>query len=408
MKRRLQKLFYALSNPQCLRGVGMYLSKSKPYHLHRKLALNIHPKLSRSTWYAILTASTICWYFAIFWFQLAHSLHIACKQKQFTFRTISELLYIGLWLGASPYNYFALNLTNAKKSDWIFYIFLEEQISWHHIFNLNSQHAKNIQSDIAMLRDKQAFSQYLLHNELPAIPTLATLTQAMQTDVQLIEQKINHLIKNDTNFFIKPQSSNAMKGCVWVKINQLEKDCNAYGINYDRQFIRIHNKQKLVEFISYSLKHLEKETHLPLNQRNLLLQKNYPSSNQVNNILTTSLPNSLRLISYQPEENSKNIFLIYALLEESIESENNEMLWQTHNINISSGEIRGQKINQWSTIINQVIHAHLLFPSVYTIAWDVILTEQGFKVIEGNFGWDAINPQRVSHSPLLKFFIEAN
>ncbi len=404
MKKHLQKLLYAFLNPQCLRGIGIYLGSSKPCRMHRKLALNIHPKLSRSTWYAILAASTICWYFAIFWFQLTHSLHIAFKHKQFTFRAIPKLLYIGLWLGSSPYNYFALNLTNAKKLDWVFYIFLEEQITWHRLFNTNTQQITHQHHDLSTLNDKKIFSEYLLSNSLPAIATIETVTQSNR---QRIEQKIDRLIDNNTHFFVKPQSSNAMKGCLWVTARQQESECNAFGFNCDGQFIELQSKQQLIQFVVDSLGNLSKKNSLPANQRNLLLQQHFQSNQQIRSILNSDLPISLRLITYQSKGNSENVRIAYAYLEECFEIKNTKMLWRTHNIDPLSGEVNHQRIKGWATIVNDIINTHALFPSVHTIAWDTIYTEQGLKIIEGNFGWDAITPQRISHCPLLKVITHA-
>ena len=397
-----KKLLYAQLNPQCLRGIGIYLGTSTAHHWHRKLAHIVHPNLHRAQWIIVLFTSTILWYSIIFWFQLVYVLLFNNSKKHITFKQIGDLLYLGLWLGASPHNYFTLDLKNTQKPEWIYYIFLEEQLVWYTFFNQSRLKKDALKNDIAVLQDKLAFSNYLLSEELPAIPNLEIFTQDIIQNPEALKKSINQLIHHSEDFFIKPQFSNAMRGCLWVAVNQQSQECTAIGYDIDKQLCQIHNKRELIDFITKSLKNLSKRVDIPDDKKNLLIQKSYVSSNQINNILNTSQAVSLRLITCRQNKNPEMIVLTYAFIEKSMSIKNGKMIWETYNINTQTGKLINQKINGWETITERILAAHSLFQSVKTIAWDVILTEQGLKIIEGNFGWDVISAQRVSNTPTLK------
>jgi len=47
----------------------------------------------------------------------------------------------------------------------------------------------------------------------------------------------------------------------------------------------------------------------------------------------------------------------------------------------------------WDKIIDTVKNAHSLFYGIHSIGWDVCLTDNGIKLIEGNDNWDTIDAQ---------------
>lgn len=53
---------------------------------------------------------------------------------------------------------------------------------------------------------------------------------------------------------------------------------------------------------------------------------------------------------------------------------------------VTGTRIEGQKIPDWETILSSVVNLHkqILFTKISFIAWDIALTNDGFKVIEGN------------------------
>lgn len=398
----LKKLLYAILNPQCLRGVGIFFNSSKSAHWHRKLAFNIHPKLSRFQWYAILLASVLCWYLCIFWIQFTHSIFITFQQKKLTPKTIPNLLYLGLWIGASPYNYFFLNLYDEKIKIFSSYIFIEEQLSWYMIFNQKKGvKSQERQKDLSSLQDKQAFSDLLLDKGFPAIPSIETFSTSLTNQPHAIEKNIDKLIEAGVDFFIKPRFGNALRGCLWVTVNQSTQECTAFGFTMSKKNIQLKNKKSLVEYISESLEFLANAKNSIGNKQSLLVQKQYKSNIQIQNALNTTLPISLRLITFRQKQFSEKIQLLYAFIEKSQTTHNN-MNWQTYNIDITSGRFINHQIEEWSSIVESITKAHSIFPSINSIAWDAILSETGLKIIEGNYGWETIEPQRLSRKPILK------
>ncbi len=64
------------------------------------------------------------------------------------------------------------------------------------------------------------------------------------------------------------------------------------------------------------------------------------------------------------------------------------------------------KIPLWDEIIDVVKHAHRLFYGLHSIGWDVCVTDDGIKLIEGNDNWDTIDLQfyQGAKDEYLKYF----
>lgn len=53
----------------------------------------------------------------------------------------------------------------------------------------------------------------------------------------------------------------------------------------------------------------------------------------------------------------------------------------------------GYKLPEWDEMVNYVKKAHSLFYGIHSIGWDVVVTEDGIVLIEGNDNWDTIDAQ---------------
>ncbi len=51
------------------------------------------------------------------------------------------------------------------------------------------------------------------------------------------------------------------------------------------------------------------------------------------------------------------------------------------------------EIPLWPKVIDTVKNAHRLFYGLHTVGWDVCITDDGIKIIEGNDNWDTIDAQ---------------
>ena len=53
----------------------------------------------------------------------------------------------------------------------------------------------------------------------------------------------------------------------------------------------------------------------------------------------------------------------------------------------------GYKIPHWNEIVENVKKAHLFFYGLHSIGWDVVVTDNGIMIIEGNDNWDTFGVQ---------------
>ena len=61
---------------------------------------------------------------------------------------------------------------------------------------------------------------------------------------------------------------------------------------------------------------------------------------------------------------------------------------------LSGNQVTGLAIPYWNEIINMVKSAALVVPQIKTVGWDVVLTNQGPSLLEGNHNWDKTHWQK--------------
>lgn len=54
----------------------------------------------------------------------------------------------------------------------------------------------------------------------------------------------------------------------------------------------------------------------------------------------------------------------------------------------NSNQLEGDKINNWQSIVNEVLHFQECFPYIKAAGWDIAITNEGPVVIEVNDFWD--------------------
>lgn len=60
---------------------------------------------------------------------------------------------------------------------------------------------------------------------------------------------------------------------------------------------------------------------------------------------------------------------------------------------INCEELMNFEIPFWENICTHIKNAHHLIPDVYSIGWDVAITMDGIRLIEGNYNWGVTNHQ---------------
>ncbi len=307
--------------------------------------------------------------------------------------SIKNLLYSGLWLGISPYNFIALNLVQIPFNEWKNFIFIEEANSWHTHLNRNDCSDDKFKRDLNTLTDKKKFSEYLLKLNIPAIETIGNYDRGSK----LSANDIHSLCSIHDGVFIKPNSLNAMRGCFQVNIKGIEKNKNnrsiaIWGRNLHGEFI---NKRTTIESMEVIQK-TQQSTNIiiqPLLKNNDYLTKHILDA-KWESLITFRIISKFDLQSLSTKILSASIE--YPKEKKPLRS------WGIEIIDIESGLTQDNiTIPSWLEIKSYVNLAHKDFKSIKTIAWDVCLHKEKVKIIEGNFGWGVIEQQKTTFKGIL-------
>jgi len=299
-------------------------------------------------------------------------------------RSVSLLdqLYLSLWIGAKPHAFRMLPLHRFARSEWITFVFPQEQRHWHTIQNPDAFIKQR-----AILGDKRAFATELAKQSINVIPTVAAIAQG-QT---LTPQQIIKL----GDCFIKPRTGHASIAC--LQLVRHDEGHYLYGRDLEMAKVSTHSISRIVEIIQSAANHYELLVQPILHNHSCFQQLCLPHIDQLNLI-------TIRLITYMPESGTANMLLCF--LEVPIDREDDIRIIQ---LNPRSGTLNEPQEGQddllsahWPAICTLCIRAHSLFESLRFVAWDLAITPEGPIVIEGNWGWGLRYVQLHTQQPLLQ------
>jgi len=78
-----------------------------------------------------------------------------------------------------------------------------------------------------------------------------------------------------------------------------------------------------------------------------------------------------------------------------------QMGWWDHHPN-SGGRIRGRRVPQWSDVCRVAEQAHQAFGDRVIIGWDIAVTPEGVRLVEGNSSPDVDIMQRLTRRGLME------
>lgn len=63
---------------------------------------------------------------------------------------------------------------------------------------------------------------------------------------------------------------------------------------------------------------------------------------------------------------------------------------------IIQNKLQGRQLPEFASLADDAVRAHMLFPGLFAVAWDVAVTDAGYVFLEGNGGFGTREPQWVS------------
>ncbi len=396
-KQRLKRLFRIalqfLTQPCCMVGPKLFFSKYAYLNMHRDLVFKSMPTHARWQWVIILFSSATIWYLFSVWWQLFKCARmsmsvVAERYNVARSRQWVDLFYLGLWLGVAPRDYYRLSLHQFARNRWCRFVFMQEQQTWHGV------HSYQKSATSFNLSNKFECEQRLRNAGLTCVQTIDLVTQGDVLSEKTIFQR--------QSCFIKPQSSNAMRGCVLLEYDSESDSYSLIGNSMKGQPIFEHSQAGILQQLKQILK-----------RDSLLIQEVLNNSKTMSEFCRNEELVTLRLISCRVHQ---AIEFAYAFLEVPSDQ---PQIWCIYPLDIDTGVILDwpkhqenclnlAKTNQslsvpcWTELQALVRDAHLLYSAFKSIAWDLCVTESGACLIEGNSGWGLVPPQIISGIPLLE------
>jgi len=349
------------------------------------MVINFRPAQSR--WLANLNASLcyLWWYGFFAWFTFLKVIVRSYKLDRAV--NIRDFIYLAFWVGANPACYYYLKLQEHRREDWLLFVYPKEQAHWQTI-----QAAPNSSEEVALLLDKQAFSNYCLDNGVNAVAEFGTIDLGETV-------RAKNLFKQQ-DFFLKPVNANAMRGCM-----SLEYRCSSY---------RLHGwslKRELVD--EQDTGSILRTLQRVVDKHSLLIQPLLRNHTKMLDLssqeLQTTQLSTLRIITSVSK--TQGLTIEFAVLEVLAPDERS---WYEIIVDVNSGyldviscvpELADECAYLiqpfWTEIQCLVYKAHELFIGIPTVAWDLAITNDGLFIIEGNWGWSPLSIQTLTSTPLL-------
>jgi hypothetical protein len=266
---------------------------------------------------------------------------------------------------------------------------MQEQQTWHRVHSCPISATSQ-----KLLSNKYQFEQQLRNTGINCVRTIDLITQGNAFPETKVFQSQSR--------FIKPNSANAMRGCMLLEYDTESNSYALVGRGMDSKAICENSRAGIIQQLEHLLTH-----------DSVLMQEVLSNSVAMSEFCGSEKLLTLRIIScrvnqlvelyyaeLEVESDKPNCWCIYALdidtgviLNLPVQAENCLNLAKTNQLH---------SVPQWIEIQNQVRDAHLLFPDLNTIGWDLCVIKSGACIIEGNSGWGLIAPQIVGELPLLE------
>lgn len=371
--------------------------KTKIHKLHNKASKLNEIKLIQPFKGLYNLYTYLFWFFYLGWILIWKNWRNRSKKlyqnKQISqVKQLVDLLNLTFVYTTPPSLYYQLNLYKYKSTLWYKFIFTNELPGWHKILSPNI----SLQT-IKLLKNKSLFAKFYGEIGIPII-----------SDVTILKGSIinyNELFKNES-IFIKPVEGSGQKNNYPLYYNANTKEYKLAISN--TKFL--YNESEIIDFVNNLLKD-NAYLFQPLLQ-------NHPS---IKELTTVDELITIRIITICKSGDFKTIS---ALLEIPIKS--NIKTYCVLPINLINGEVKPFEEDEfnlenfnsinfkllknfsipfWEEINKMVLNAHQQIPDIFSIGWDVCITANGIRLIEGNINWGVV-PHQKNGPELIEYFVE--
>jgi hypothetical protein len=358
--------------------------------LHRRVFFNAWVPLPRFFYGVIVVYSMLLWWGFWGWYFLVRSYGanadwVARDEHIPKRRQLTQLLRLVFARAVPPNFYYRYRLYAYPASQWWDFIYEHELPHWHRVLST----AGAGEESQRLISDKAWFAEHMNRRGIPVVETEALFKQAEVPDEKFVF--------GQRDLFFKPRSGSRSDGCFalkWCEAN------DSYRLEAGE--IAISHRDGIMAWIR---QHSESTAYLVQP-----LLRNHPLIAQA---LGTDRLVTIRIITAMKQMASTVVSANFEI------SAGSYTRWRIYPISIASGEVKqsrsfgqprtavddkvpGLLVPQWSQVLSECRQAHEQCPDIVTIGWDMAITEQGSRLLEGNINWGTAAHQSLLGKPLLQ------
>jgi hypothetical protein len=299
------------------------------------------------------------------------------RKRQFT-----DLLKLVFLQTTPPHFYYRYSLYRYTTLEWLNFIYPHELPNWHSVMSpyLSSK-------TMHLLSDKADFASEIQKQNFPVIEGVVIRKGNQLTEDQLFRQN---------SLFLKPLCGSRRKGAYELKYDM---SLNKYTLTIsDNQII---NDKK--EILSFSKSIAQNQDYLIqpllLNHPDLQKLSEYHSliTFRVITVWAENIALPISAIAEFPINDSSEYVCIFPVDLPSgiIQAKNEKAFTIKNDIYRKFEHLPGHQVILWHEMMDVAQKAHAFFPDLFSIGWDLAITPEGIRLIEGNINWGVAQHQTI-------------
>ncbi len=355
-------------------------NQSTMVHLHRKTFIRAWHRFPRIVWFLIAIYSYTLWYLFYGWRQVfrvwnKHS-QLLCEQNNIPRgQQLAHLMSLTYLHTIPPFFYYSYNLYKYNEDEWLNFVYTHELPHWHQMMSPDiSQRSHHLMSN------KKDFSIEMSTLGLPSIPTVYAIDRGE-------EFPFEHLFCKQS-LFMKPEQGSRKEGCYAMTYNSKENQYLLEGNEIDKSLSKeliktlIDNKTLKQSYLIQPLL----ENHSLFENHN---QYEHLFTIRLVTMLNNNVPKTVSAIFELPVEgNFDHVMPITIEITQGVLQDMAEQYsFRYKKIKTQIHSLVDVKLPYWDDVISVAERAHQQFLDIFSIGWDLAITNDGVKLIEGNINY---------------------
>ena len=354
--------------------------------LHKRSFLALWTTRPWVLWSAVALYSYAVWYFFYAWRQSLgawrrHSANLLLHAGVPRARQARDLLVLALLHSTPPVFYYRYRLYAYPEQQWLNFVYTHELPHWHRI--LSPDIGDRSQS---LMTQKNDFSVEMARRGLPSVPThdRVEVAEAMSKDTLFRQRSV----------FLKPDVGSRKGGCYALVYQPNTRAYHLQGAHHDR----VISQDQILDYLG---KNRLAQVYLlqPLLKNHSRLEAHFQiTALIVVRIVTVMVSGAPKAICARLEVPIEGQFEYVNSFKIDLETGRlcsvADDLGMDHEATQRLNVLSQFDVPFWSAVVSLAEKAHQSFGDIYSVGWDIAITPDGLRLIEGNLNWAVAVHQR--------------